>query len=140
MGSGQYHCSSKPRFGVRFPRSSAMATRVETSRSSQTPSLPISRLRPPPAETCSGHAYNIAGGAAHTLLNLLAILERICEVEIKPLHAEARPGDVRHSQADIRASRDELGYEAEVAIEEGVRHTVEWLPAHAGERAKNQGG
>ena len=34
-------------------------------------------------------------------------------------HAEARPGEVRHSQADISLAREELGYRPDVSTEGG---------------------
>ena len=87
-----------------------------------------------PAEICSGNAYNIAGGASYTLLDLLALLEPICDTQITPIHADPRSGDVRHSEADIRRAEKDLGYEPEVTIQEGLRHTVKWLASKAGDR------
>ena len=47
----------------------------------------------------------------------------------------ARPGDLRHSQADIRLSRRLLGYRPLVDFEEGLRRTMEWY-AEALDEAK----
>src|SRR5437764_7366037 len=57
-----------------------------------------------PARRCAGRAYNVAGGAAYSLLDLLAILERIIGVGVPPSFAAPRAGDVRHTQADIGAA------------------------------------
>src|SRR5438477_2592946 len=48
-----------------------------------------------PANTCSGNAYNVAGGASYSMLDLLAILGSILGVHPEPQHTEPRPGDVR---------------------------------------------
>jgi UDP-glucose 4-epimerase len=89
-----------------------------------------------PAATCAGRVYNCAAGGGHSLLDLLAALGRILGVHIPPVHVEARPGDVRHSQADVSAARADLAWAAHVGFEEGLARTAEWfkgaLPAAPG--------
>jgi nucleoside-diphosphate-sugar epimerase len=80
-----------------------------------------------PPEVCSGRVYNLAGGQAHSLLEVLAILGRILGVQPTPVFAEPRQGDVRHSQADISAARRDLGFVPHVAFEEGLTQTVSWF-------------
>jgi UDP-glucose 4-epimerase len=82
-----------------------------------------------PAEHCSGKAYNIAGGGAHSLMDLLEILERITGRKASPIHTDPRPGDVRHTCADISAAAADLGHEPLVDFEEGLRRTVAWTSA-----------
>jgi nucleoside-diphosphate-sugar epimerase len=77
----------------------------------------------------AGRAYNVACGQSATLLDLLRILERITGSPLKPVHADPRPGDVRHSLASIEEARRHLGYEARVGLEEGLRRTVAWFRA-----------
>jgi UDP-glucose 4-epimerase len=80
-----------------------------------------------PADACSGKAYNVAGGAAYSLLDLLGILERILDVKARPAHGDPRPGDVRHTRADIEAARRDLGHQPRVSFEDGLRSTAEWF-------------
>jgi UDP-glucose 4-epimerase len=80
-----------------------------------------------PAEACSGKAYNIAGGGAHSLLDLLEILGKILEVTPDPVHVGPRAGDVRHTRADISAAERDLGHVPSVDFEDGLRRTVEWF-------------
>jgi UDP-glucose 4-epimerase len=87
-----------------------------------------------PADACRGQAYNIGGAARHDLLDLLAALGRILGVEPQPVFTEPRPGDIRHSDADIGAARRALGYEPRVGFEEGLSRTVDWM------RARGAGG
>jgi UDP-glucose 4-epimerase len=78
-----------------------------------------------PAEICNGRAYNVAAGESHTLLDVLAILGRLLDVEPRPEHVAPRAGDVRHTRADATAARLDLGFECSVSIEDGLRRTIE---------------
>jgi UDP-glucose 4-epimerase len=80
-----------------------------------------------PARICSGKAYNIAGGGAHSLLELLDLLGDIIGTKPIPKFGDPRPGDVRHTCADIRAACRDLGYRPNVGLKEGLLRTVEWF-------------
>ncbi|MBW3575009.1 MAG: NAD-dependent epimerase/dehydratase family protein [Actinobacteria bacterium] len=80
-----------------------------------------------PAERCSGKAYNIAGGCAYSLLDLLDILGEILGVEWRADHGAPRPGDVRHTRADISAAREDLGHDPKVDFADGLARTVAWF-------------
>ncbi len=82
-----------------------------------------------PAERCSGKAYNIAGGQAYSLLDLLGILSELLGADVAPEHGPTRAGDVRHTKADISASQHDLGHTPRVGFPEGLAHTVEWFSA-----------
>jgi UDP-glucose 4-epimerase len=84
------------------------------------------------APDVSGRVYNIACGRRTSLLELVAIMNRLLGTEIAPMHDASRPGDVRHSQADISRAVAELGYCPQTDIESGVRRCIEYL---AGPRA-----
>lgn len=73
----------------------------------------------------AGKVFNIACGHSYTLLQLLDEINNILGTDIKPQHAPARTGDVRHSLADIRLAEKMLGYKVEVDFAEGLRRTVE---------------
>jgi UDP-glucose 4-epimerase len=80
-----------------------------------------------PAEQCSGKAYNIAGGDAYSLLDLLSFLGEILDVQPEPEHVGPRPGDVRHTKADLTAAERDLGHRPVVDFREGLEKTVEWF-------------
>jgi UDP-glucose 4-epimerase len=80
-----------------------------------------------PAERCSGMAYNVAGGAAYSLLELLDILGGILGVEPAPVYTAPRPGDVRHTRANISAASRDLGHEPKVGFADGLERLVEWF-------------
>ena len=74
----------------------------------------------------AGRVFNVACGQRHTLLDLIAILDQILDSRVTSVHAAPRPGDVRHSLADITAVQEALGYRAEVNFREGLQRTVAW--------------
>ena len=78
------------------------------------------------AEGIAGHAYNVACGGRYTLLELLDRMKAILSSDTKPIHEEARAGDVRDSQASIEAAQQAFGYHIKVSFEEGLQHTLEW--------------
>ena len=80
-----------------------------------------------PSDQCAGRVYNIAGGEASTLLDVLRILGDLLGVVPHPQFVEPRPGDVRHSRADPRAAARDLGFRTRVGLDEGLRLTVDWL-------------
>lgn len=85
-----------------------------------------------PAGLCTGRAYNVAPGSSMSVLELLEVLAGELGVAVVPRHGDPRPGDVRHSHADIGAARRDLGFEPEVGVPEGLARTLAWF----GDRAR----
>ena len=57
-------------------------------------------------------------------------LTRAAGLAAEPAFGPFRPGDVRHSCADITRARDLLGYRPVVGLRKGIGHTLGWfLPA-----------
>ena len=79
------------------------------------------------AGAVSGKAYNVAGGNEHTLLELLELTGRLLGIEPARVHVEPRPGDVRHTCADVALAARDLGFRARVGLEEGLRATLAWF-------------
>lgn len=75
----------------------------------------------------SGQVFNIGCGKETNLLELVDILNRIIGSNLSPTHTEPRPGDVRHSMADISKAKDVLGYMVRVDLKEGLKRTAEWM-------------
>ena len=84
-----------------------------------------------PAGACSGKAYNVAGGHRYSLLEMLEILGGLLGVVADPEFTESRAGDVRHSEADISAAANDLGYRPAVGFDDGLRRTVDWFRERA---------
>jgi len=77
-----------------------------------------------PAEVCG--TFNVACGERHTLLDLVAVLNKVLGLDLEPTCGPPRPGDVRHSQASCAAITKSLGFRPEVAFVERLRRTVAW--------------
>lgn len=67
---------------------------------------------------------NVGTGGATSVNELARRLNELLGTELEPVHDDPRPGDVRHSLADLGRAREVLGYEPEVGFEEGLRRTV----------------
>lgn len=79
-----------------------------------------------PKEAC-GRVYNIACGKRIDLLELVEIINKYLGKNLKPIHNEARAGDVKHSLADISLAQKYIGYNVLVNVEEGLAKTIEWF-------------
>jgi nucleoside-diphosphate-sugar epimerase len=77
----------------------------------------------------NGEAVNVACGARFTLNDLFAQVRGLLGSDLQPVYGPARPGDVRHSMADIAKARTLLGWEPQVDFVTGLRRTVEWYRA-----------
>ncbi len=78
-----------------------------------------------PAEAVGG-VYNIACGERTTVNALAAKINRLAGISIEPLHLEPRPGDVRHSYADIGRASKLLGFVPRVNFQTGLEATIAW--------------
>jgi UDP-N-acetylglucosamine/UDP-N-acetyl-alpha-D-glucosaminouronate 4-epimerase len=77
------------------------------------------------ADEAPGKVFNIGCGERVSLNTLIKSLENIVGVDATVHHAQARPGDVRHSLADITLARKVLGYSPHIMVQEGLRRTVD---------------
>ncbi len=73
-----------------------------------------------------GEAFNIACGDRLTVNGLLEAVNRVLGTGVRAVHAEPRPGDIRHSTADYAKARRIFGFEPCVPFLEGLRRTVDW--------------
>jgi UDP-glucose 4-epimerase len=69
---------------------------------------------------------NLAFGTRTNLLDLITLLERLFGHPLSVDHVAARPGDVRHSQADSTQLRDLFPEIEPVDLETALRTTLEW--------------
>jgi nucleoside-diphosphate-sugar epimerase len=78
------------------------------------------------ASGVAGQVFNVACGDRITVNSMLQQINQITGKDIAPVYGDARPGDIKHSQADITRARNLLGYEPKISFEDGLRHTIEW--------------
>jgi UDP-glucose 4-epimerase len=71
--------------------------------------------------------YNVASGTETTLLGLAEALLEVMGSDLAVEHGPARAvNGVARRLADTRAARDDLGFEAEVSLHDGLRQLVAW--------------
>ncbi len=73
-----------------------------------------------------GQVINIACGANISINALFKLIASLIGSEIEPVYAPPRPGDVRHSLADISKAKRLLGLKEVVPLEEGLKRTISW--------------
>ena len=84
-------------------------------------------------ETALNRVYNIAFGEQTTLTRLVALIRHSLatlsheRIEAKVTYAEFRPGDIRHSLADVSRARRVLGYKPRWSVKDGIARTAEWV-------------
>ncbi len=76
-----------------------------------------------------GNMFNIARGDTITVNELYRRLQELIGTSIDAIYEDERPGDVKHSFADISRARSELGFSPVVGLDEGIELTVEWFRA-----------
>jgi CDP-paratose 2-epimerase len=87
------------------------------------------RLAVEKIETTRGQVYNIGGGSENTLslLELIAELRQLLELEVEVSFHDWRPGDQRVYVSNTGKAARELHWRPEVGIREGIGRLVEWL-------------
>ncbi len=86
-------------------------------------------LRACDAPGAAGETINVATGGHISLNELFRRLKDLTGATVEPVYGEPRPGDVKHSQADITKANRLLGYLPKVSFEDGLRRTLQWYRA-----------
>jgi UDP-glucose 4-epimerase len=74
----------------------------------------------------SGGAFNIGTGQESSVLDILAILQQEGgRDDFEPEFGEARLGEIERSCLDVSRAQAELGWQAQVALVDGMRATLE---------------
>lgn len=74
-----------------------------------------------------GEVFNVGAGRSKTVNEVLQAISEAVGVWIDPVRKPKRPGDVRHTLADITKARQILGWSPRADWEESVRACVEWF-------------
>ncbi len=84
------------------------------------------------AETdVTGEAFNVGCGDRVTINQLVDQLNDLLRTERDPIYDDPRPGDVRHSLADISKARELLGYEPVMEFADGLKRTVNYYQSRS---------
>jgi UDP-glucose 4-epimerase len=84
-------------------------------------------IRAAEAEGANGEIFNVAGGSPASVNRIADTIGEILGKPVERRHLPSRAGDIRNSWADLSKSERVLGYAPKVALEDGLRRTIEFL-------------
>jgi len=73
-----------------------------------------------------GEVINIASSQAVTVNDTIDMINELLGKNIKPIYTDPRPGDVKHSLADISAAQNLIGFKPKVSFKQGLQIAIEW--------------
>ena len=74
----------------------------------------------------NGEVFNIAYGSREYLIDIYHALTKALGKDIEPNFAPDRPGDIKHSNADISKAKRLLGYDPQYDFEKGLNEAIDW--------------
>ena len=77
-------------------------------------------------KNASGQVFNIAVGKSVPLIDVYRTIADALGTSVEPVFGPARPGDIRHSNADISRAKEFLGYSADWSFERGIKAVIAW--------------
>lgn len=76
------------------------------------------------AESDASGVFNIGTGKRVSISELAELVVRLMGTDSRPVYQQPRPGDIKHSLADVSKAR-QFGYDPRYNLEEGLRETIE---------------
>jgi CDP-glucose 4,6-dehydratase len=79
-----------------------------------------------------GEAFNAGGGRPHAVREIVELICRIAGTDVEPdIRGTGTPrGEIDRQYVDTTKLRELTGWAPQVALEEGLRRTVEWYRTH----------
>ena len=77
-------------------------------------------------DEASGEAFNIAYGGREYLIDIYHTLTQALGKDVEPVYGPDRPGDIKHSNADISKAKKLLGYAPKYDFARGLNEAIEW--------------
>ena len=74
----------------------------------------------------AGEVLNIACGRAVTVNEIIDMINDLVGKNIKPVYDPPRPGDVKHSLADVTLAKKTIGFEPTVPFKQGLQLAIDW--------------
>lgn len=79
------------------------------------------------AESKATGIYNVAGGKSISVNDLTKLIMKIIGKDLDLDYQDPRPGDIKHSFADISKIREKLNYEPKFNLMNGLEETIKWF-------------
>ncbi len=80
--------------------------------------------------SAAGEAFNIAYGGRERLIDIYKGLCSALNVDVPPVFGPDRPGDIKHSNADISKAKELLGYDPDWSFRLGIKEAIAWYVAN----------
>ncbi len=77
-------------------------------------------------ENIAGEVFNVGCGEETTVNSLAAEINEILKTDIEPEYDQPRPGDIKHSLADISKAKQGLKFKPLFDFREGLERTIRW--------------
>ncbi len=74
----------------------------------------------------NGEVVNVACGDKITVNAIIAMINEMTGQSVAPTYAPPRPGDVKHSLADIQKAKALIGYEPIIQFQDGLQKAIAW--------------
>ncbi len=84
-------------------------------------------LRAADSPAVAGRLFNLAGGAAISILEVIRTMEKVLGEKLEYSFAAPRPGEIVHSYADPAELENVLGFVPSTPLEEGLSATCAWF-------------
>jgi len=78
------------------------------------------------AKKTNGEVINIACGEAITVNEIIAMINESLGKSVKPNYVDSRPGDVKHSLADITQAQKIIGFKPVISFKDGLAKAIDW--------------
>ncbi|MBB4813036.1 MULTISPECIES: UDP-glucose 4-epimerase GalE [Pseudomonas] len=76
------------------------------------------------------HAWNLGTGVGYSVLQVIAAFEKVSGVKVPHKMCERRPGDIAECWSDPAKALRDLGWRAELNLEDMMRDTWRWLQSN----------
>ncbi|MHC4397082.1 MAG: SDR family oxidoreductase [Planctomycetota bacterium] len=78
------------------------------------------------AQHTAGEVVNIACGQCVTVNEIIDIINDLLGKNVKPIYTAPRPGDVKHSHADITLAEKLINFKPTVPFRKGLQLAIDW--------------
>ena len=75
----------------------------------------------------TGEVFNLGGGSQTSVLDAIALVERIAGRKARIKHGDRQKGDVRHTKARLDEAKRKLNYAPKFDLEAGLAAEWEWI-------------
>ncbi len=77
-----------------------------------------------------GEAVNLACGERVSVNQIIAAINQSLGKSVEPTYVDPRPGDVKHSLADISLAKKVIGFRPKILFDEGLALAIDWYRQH----------